>query len=152
MKIIFAHGKEGHPNGRKATYLREEFDAITPDFQGMPLEERVAIIKEQVLKYPDCLLIGSSMGGAACAVASYEVPPKKMLLLAPALHYPECRAGIPTGIETIIIHGREDKITPFADSEKASKQDNVTLIPVDDNHGLSGSQQLIIKTVKKLLD
>lgn len=61
MKIVFAHGMEGNPNGTKATYLREEFDAITPNLHGLPLLEQVEILKNLIKENPDCLLLGSSI-------------------------------------------------------------------------------------------
>ena len=43
--IIFAHGMEGSPNGSKIRSLREAgFEVLAPDFQGMPLEERVDLL------------------------------------------------------------------------------------------------------------
>ena len=40
--IIFAHGLEGSPNGSKIQTLRNSgIEVIAPDFQGLPLIERV---------------------------------------------------------------------------------------------------------------
>lgn len=152
MKTIFAHGLEGSPEGNKATYSRETFGAVTPDFQGMELFDRVDLLKEHLKENSDVLLIGSSMGGAAALLASHDVKPKKLLLLAPALHYPECQdAGFPEGLETIIIHGTGDEIIPIRYSEVASKKFGCKLIVVEDNHSLRGSKDLIIETVKKMI-
>ena len=42
--IIFAHGLEGSPNGSKIQTLRNSgIEVIAPDFQGMPLIERVEL-------------------------------------------------------------------------------------------------------------
>ena len=44
--IIFAHGMEGTPNGSKIRSLRKAgFEVLAPDFQGMPLEERVNVLQ-----------------------------------------------------------------------------------------------------------
>ncbi len=43
--IIFAHGLEGTPNGSKIQALRASgFEVLAPDFQGMVLSERVALL------------------------------------------------------------------------------------------------------------
>ena len=47
--IIFAHGMEGSPNGSKIRSLREAgFEVLAPDFQGMPLEERVNLLQQNM--------------------------------------------------------------------------------------------------------
>ena len=152
MKIIFAHGKEGSPKGNKATYLRETFGAITPDFMGKELKERIDILRKYLKEDNDCLLIGSSMGGAAGALVSHEIAPKKLLLLAPALKYDEyIKAGLPKDIETVIIHGTGDDIIDIKYSREASEKYGAELIEVDDGHSLKDSKDLIVETVKRLL-
>ena len=45
--IIFAHGLEGTPNGSKIQALRASgFEVLAPDFQGMVLNERVALLEK----------------------------------------------------------------------------------------------------------
>jgi len=151
MIVIFAHGKEGSPNGKKATFLREHFDAITPDLHGKPLAEQVEILNNLIIENEDCLIVGSSMGGAACTLAALKTPPKKMLLLAPALNYAECKIGIPVGFETRIVHGTNDDIIPHKVSEEASEVSGAHLTLVDDCHRLMLSKEVIIEEVEKLL-
>ena len=45
--IIFAHGLEGSPNGSKIQSMRNYgIEVIAPDFQGMPLIERVELLEK----------------------------------------------------------------------------------------------------------
>ena len=151
MKVIFAHGKESGPQGNKASYLREHFDAITPDLYRRPLNEQAEILVKLIKENQDCLLVGSSMGGAAATLASKEVRPSKMLLLAPALHYEEYDLEVPSDIETVYIHGLNDDIIPYSISENMAKKNNSEIHLVNDNHRLSDSKDLIIDTIKKLI-
>lgn len=152
MKVIFAHGKEGSPKGTKATYFRELFDAITPDLHGKSLIEQVEILESLVKENLNCLLVGSSMGGAAATLTSQKITPKKLLLLAPALHYEECKEGIPKDLETVIIHGVNDDIIPHSVSERAASLGGHKLILVEDDHRLSSSKEVVVYEVKTLLE
>lgn len=151
MKVIFAHGKEGSPNGRKATFIRNTFNAITPDLHKKPLEEQVDILKQLVRENPDCLLVGSSMGGAAASIAAWEETPSKLLLLAPALSYPECK-GVPEDLDTVILHGTNDEIIPHDVSVEAQKKSGCELILVEDCHRLLLSKQKITELITKMID
>ncbi|MEE2755091.1 MAG: YqiA/YcfP family alpha/beta fold hydrolase [Myxococcota bacterium] len=90
-KVIFAHGFEGRPNGRKATYLRDslgmEVVAPTLHSQGWCFSDHVSVLSETLDLHPEIsLLVGSSMGGLASAVALSNRPSDayKTILLAPA--------------------------------------------------------------------
>ena len=160
--LVWAHGLWGSPNGSKITAIRESgIDVISPDFNKMELIDRVELI-EKTIESGDFVLAGSSWGGLACALAAQRKPAKikGLLLLAPALHYPEHPNDnpenliAPENIPVTIIHSTTDDIVPI----KASKdylersKENVKLIEVDDNHVLENSIELIISEAKKLLN
>jgi len=92
MKVLFAHGFEGVPNGRKARYLRDAlgFEVVAPlmNLKGWAFEDHVAVVEDALGEHPDIeLLVGSSMGAFAVAAAAARDRQRKsqLLLLAPAV-------------------------------------------------------------------
>ena len=91
--IYFAHGKETGPWGTKFQALAKIAQAhgcqvASPDYSAtMDPEERVQMLlnlKPRAEK--KLILIGSSMGGYVSAVASAQLKPQGLFLLAPAFH------------------------------------------------------------------
>jgi predicted esterase len=155
MKIVFAHGKEGNPNGTKATKLREEFGADTvlvPLLSGKSHVERAAVLLETISNLDEeYILIGSSMGGATALLSlndllinSKNKLPKHLLLLAPVLVSPMDLGGVPT----TIIHGDKDKVVLFDGSASFADRFGCKLISVKDDHSLVGSLDVILETVQ----
>ena len=160
--LVWAHGLWGSPNGSKITAIRESgVKVIAPDFNEMELIDRVELI-EETIEAGDFVLAGSSWGGLACALAAQRKPDriKGLLLLAPALHFPEPPNNnpkdlvAPNNIPVIIIHSVEDDIVPISASKDyiERSEDNVKLIEVKDNHVLENSIELIISEAKKLIN
>ena len=162
--IIFAHGLEGTPNGSKIQTLRDSgIEVIAPDFQGMPLIERVALLEKISLDYADKkpILGGSSYGGLTAAIVAMRFPDRfrGLLLCAPALHLKEHPVDdstifvAPKGIPTVIIHGIDDDIVPISCSieyAERSGEDIFEFNQVNDGHRLSESHNYILNAVEKL--
>ncbi|MFN3201033.1 MAG: YqiA/YcfP family alpha/beta fold hydrolase [Bradymonadia bacterium] len=96
MPIFFAHGFEGSATGAKPTYLRERLglDVVAPQMNadGLGFREQVQVVLDTLLQHTGITtLIGSSMGGLACAVAAEQMHqqgderPLQLVLLAPAV-------------------------------------------------------------------
>lgn len=92
MKVFFAHGFEGVPNGRKARHLRDKlgFEVVAPlmNQKGWRFEDQVQTVLEAIDADDDLeLLVGSSMGAFAVAVAASRRRLRKLrlVLLAPAV-------------------------------------------------------------------
>ena len=162
IMLVWAHGLWGSPNGSKVTAIREsEIEVISPDFNEMELVDRVELLKETI-DVGDVVLAGSSWGGLACALTAQEKPEKLrgLLLLAPALHYPEHPNDVPEkliapdNVPVTIIHSTTDDIVPISASKDYIERsgNNVQLIEVEDNHVLEDSIELIISEAKKLLN
>ena len=160
--LVWAHGLWGSPNGSKVTAIRESgIEVISPDFNEMELVDRVELLKETI-DIGDVVLAGSSWGGLACALTAQEKPEKLkgLLLLAPALHYPESpndepeKLIAPGSVPVTIIHSTTDDIVPISASKNYIERsgNNVQLIKVEDNHVLEDSIELIISEAKKLLN
>lgn len=92
MKVMFAHGFEGVPNGRKARHLRDVLglEVVAPlmNGKGWSFEDHIAVVEQTLAEHPDLeLLVGSSMGAfaAAAAAARHRQRKLQLLLLAPAV-------------------------------------------------------------------
>jgi predicted alpha/beta hydrolase family esterase len=160
--LIWAHGLWGSPNGSKITAIRDSgIEVISHDFNDMELIDRVELL-EKTMEVGNVVLAGSSWGGLACALAAQRKSDKLkgLLLLAPALHYPEPPNNnpedlvAPKEIPVTIIHSIEDDIVPISASKDYIKRsgNNIKLIEVNDNHVLENSIELIIFETKKLLN
>ena len=160
--LVWAHGLWGSPNGSKVTAIRESgIEVISPDFNEMELIDRVELLKETI-GIGNVVLAGSSWGGLACALTAMQIPEKLkgLLLLAPALHYPESpndepeKLIAPDSVPVTIIHSTTDDIVPISASKNYIERsgNNVQLIEVEDNHVLEDSIELIISEAKKLLN
>ena len=91
MKVIFAHGFEGSPQGSKPTYMQETLgwsvDAVDMPRLGWSIQNQSDALLQTIDDTHDFdLLVGSSMGGLAAANASARRPDRnfKVILLAPA--------------------------------------------------------------------
>ena len=160
--LIWAHGLWGSPNGSKITAIRDSgIEVISHDFNDMELIDRVELL-EKTMEVGNVVLAGSSWGGLACALAAQRKSDKLkgLLLLAPALHYPEPPNNnpedlvAPKKVPVTIIHSIEDDIVPISASKDYIKRsgNNIKQIEVNDNHVLEKSIELIIFETKKLLN
>ncbi|MCB1179538.1 MAG: alpha/beta hydrolase, partial [Leptospiraceae bacterium] len=94
-KIYFAHGKESGPMGSKIQAMMEVgkslgFECESPSYEGMdnPDDRVKKLIKLKPEGNP-LILIGSSMGSYISTIASKEIKPDGLFLLAPAFYIPE---------------------------------------------------------------
>lgn len=156
--IVFAHGLEGSPQGRKIQHLRSNgFEVIAPDGRGLALAERLVGL-EKATRQGDVLLAGSSYGGLAAAHLALVYPERfvGLLLMAPALHHSEApvqdAAALrpPVGLPTIVIHGVHDSVVPIEVSRRYV-QGGGTLIEREDDHRLVQSLDQITFAASSLM-
>ncbi len=141
-RLIFLHGLAGSSQGVKATLLRSIFPHIlTPDFGG-ELEQRMAALGAILGDRTGWKIVGSSFGGLMAALFACRRPAQveRMVLLAPALIWPDFAASPPQPIEVpvLIYHGSQDKLIPVELVRELAEQVflNLTFRIVDDDHGL----------------
>jgi pimeloyl-ACP methyl ester carboxylesterase len=141
-RLIFIHGLEGTSQGVKAKLLREQFPGIlTPDFRGT-LEERMVSLRAVLGEQGGWTIIGSSFGGLMAAVFACERPQQveKLVLLAPALIWPDFANALPAPVDipTVIYHGTRDEHIPLEAVRKIAAQvfTHQDFRAVDDDHGL----------------
>lgn len=86
--VIFSHGFEGKPTGSKPQYISDlgySVNSLDLYQRGISLASMVEIISEAMRENPEAIIVGSSMGGLASALAvNASSQPRKVLLLAPA--------------------------------------------------------------------
>lgn len=141
-RVIFIHGLMGDSMGVKATLLREKFPRIlTPDFDGS-LDERMGSLREILGEIDGWTMIGSSFGGLMAAIYACECPNqvKKLILLAPALIWPDFVKALPDPISVPVqvYHGTEDELIRLAQVREFTEKlfVNLTFNEVQDDHGL----------------
>jgi predicted esterase len=130
MKILYIHGLESGPTGRKVSYLRRLTDIwcdqlpVSSGFEACVLQQTMS-----VAAYKPDIVIGSSFGGAvATELMMRKVWTGPTLLLAPA--WQEIKRRLPQQItwdgpslvnatkKVIVLHGDQDTVVPLTDSQE----------------------------------
>jgi pimeloyl-ACP methyl ester carboxylesterase len=142
---IFLHGLESSSKGMKDVYLGDHYPEMKiPDFTGT-LSERMKFLYAILAGQSNIILIGSSFGGLMAAIFAMEYPyaVKRIVLLAPALNFPEFgdyrmrQIDVPSWM----FIGREDSVTPAEDVVPKARKifTNLRYTEVDDDHSLAGT-------------
>jgi pimeloyl-ACP methyl ester carboxylesterase len=91
LKVLWAHGLEGSPNGSKPTWIIENlgWNVISIDMsqKGWTIAEQTKVVLDKISEIGDFdLIMGSSYGGLAIANAANELEDKevRIVLMAPA--------------------------------------------------------------------
>lgn len=116
MTRVFLHGLDSSSKGTKGKWFRDRFpEMIIPDFTGS-LDTRLKIFEQVVAGLDELVLTGSSFGGLMAAIFALENESrvKKVILLAPALNFPDfssfsCRS-LP--VPAILYIGSRDTVCP----------------------------------------
>ena len=140
---IFLHGLESSSKGTKAGFLGERYPEMKiPDFTGT-LSERMKFLYDILSGQNNIILVGSSFGGLMAAIFAMEYPDRveRIVLLAPALNFPEFanyrirQIDVPTWM----FIGRADNVTPIEEVVPKARKIFVNLryTEVDDDHSLA---------------
>jgi pimeloyl-ACP methyl ester carboxylesterase len=147
--LIFIHGLNSSGQGFKGRLLRTQFPAIvTPDFEGS-LAERMRQLTSILAGDSPWTIIGSSFGGLMGALYTCRQPDRvrKLILLAPALVYPDFAASppAPVAVPTLVYHGQQDTVIPVEPVRMLAEQVflNLTFHLVDDDHRLTETVQAL---------
>lgn len=148
MKIIFSHGKESGPWGRKIKAMADiaraqNYDVESIDYSDtLDPEVRVRrLIEKLTQEGSDVVLVGSSMGGYVSAVAAHHFDVKGLFLLAPALYMPKyAQHDYPTNCTNIeVVHGWNDTVIPYQHSLRFAQHTKCSLHLIDGDHSLNSS-------------
>tara|TARA_B100000282_G_scaffold251910_1_gene196596 strand:+ start:641 stop:1102 length:462 start_codon:yes stop_codon:yes gene_type:complete len=145
MKVLFLHGLESQPGGKKATFLKENGHEVSnPALPKEPFNIAVKIA-EDVINYekPD-VVVGSSRGGAVAMAANTK--DCKVILIAPAWR----RFGVSKTVSpgTVILHSESDDVVPFEDTQELFRSNTgLEVIACEDTHRMSSDE-----TLRKILE
>ena len=157
--IVFCHGLESEPHGRKYHALVEAgFEVIAPDGRKKGLRERVDGIVAAIEEHRPRVVVGSSFGGIGALLGALVAERRGvriggLLLCAPALQVPDPpELGVTRHCPapTTIIHGLRDDIIPIDLSRAFAREHGARLVEVDDEHALPGSLERIVALAREL--
>lgn len=143
------HGLMGSSQGKKVRYLSRIFPGmLAPDFRGT-LDERMRLLEKILERSYGWRIVGSSLGGLMGAMYACRNPQRvnKLVLMAPALIWPEFKDNLPEPVEmpVVIYHGSRDELIPLDAVREIAKKifTNLEFHEVDDDHGLYTTMQEI---------
>ena len=115
MKILFLHGWQSTPGGRKPTFLKSHGHVVlNPPLPDDDFDAAVRIAQAEFDQQQPDVIVGSSRGGAvAMNIKSGDTP---LVLLCPAWK----RWGTASTVKpnTVILHSEQDDVVPFSDSQE----------------------------------
>jgi predicted alpha/beta-hydrolase family hydrolase len=150
--VVFSHGKESGPWGRKISALAEvarseRYEAHSVDYRG--LEEpraRVAKLVDFCKELSgDLVLVGSSLGGYVAVASASLLHARGLFLMAPALYLeglPELRAGV-IDCPASVVHGWRDDVVPFEHSVRFANSSKAALHLLESDHRLHNQLRVI---------
>jgi len=150
--VVFSHGKDSGPWGKKITALAdvargEGYDVESVDYRGIDTAKgRIDKLSEVCNKLSgDLVLVGSSLGGYITVSAASLLHARGVFIMAPALYM----EGLPPLRERLldcpaaIVHGWHDQVVPVENSVRFAREYNVSLHLVDADHELHQQLRLI---------
>jgi hypothetical protein len=151
MKILFLHGWQSTPGGRKPTHLKEHGHVVlNPALPDDDFDSAVRIAQVEYDQHQPDVIVGSSRGGAvAMNIDTSDTP---LVLLCPAWKRWGTASTVKPG--TIILHSEQDDVVPFADSEELLRNSGLpdsALVVVGTEHRLADPESLaaMLETVEK---
>ena len=149
---ILSHGLHSSPNAAKVSALARVAESLgwsheRPDYSQIDaasdvrdIPRRLARLLDSVRRAPGPLVLaGSSMGAYISALASLQVRPAGLFLMAPPIALP----GYPQRLDaarvpTRVIHGWHDELIAAQDVVDWCRERSLPLLLLDDNHRLEG--------------
>lgn len=155
--VVFAHGLESGPWGRKITALApiataEGYQVDSVDFRGMddPTARVTRLVDACQDKTGDLILVGSSLGAWVVTAAAGALHARGLFLMAPAFYMPQlpplraARVDCPTAV----VHGWDDEVIPYQNSLRFAAEQKAALHLIPGDHGL----HMQIPTLKSLFE
>lgn len=145
--VVFSHGKDSDPWGRKIQVLStvataEGYEVESVDYRGIdsPLERanRLADVCKDLSG--ELVLVGSSLGGYVSVANAPTLQAKAVFLMAPALYLPGLPPLPASALQcpTTVVHGWGDEVVPAQDSIRFAREHSANLHLIDGDHALIG--------------
>jgi len=143
--VVFSHGKDSSPWGKKITALAEVardegYEVESVDYRGIDtprgrIDKLIEVCKTLA---GDLVLVGSSLGAYVTVAAGSMLHARGAFLMAPALYL----EGLPPLREKMvdypaaIVHGWRDEVVPVEHSVRFARECAVSLHLLDGDHQL----------------
>jgi hypothetical protein len=138
-KVLFLHGLESKPGGKKPAFLKEHgFEVLNPLLPKNDFLKSCDIAQALVDNECPDVVIGSSRGGAV----AMAIDPKnaELVLIAPA--WVNFKGPSKVSVSASILHSRLDDVVPFANSFDLSVRSGASLIDCGSDHRMNDSGAL----------
>lgn len=154
-ELLFLHGKESTPTGRKYQALSEHFEVDNPDFQGMDIWQRLTYLHTYTAGRSDLVMVGSSYGGLLAALMYAKAPERfrGYLLMAPAFYseHEDAMLAISRVPDIArVIHGTHDETVPVEEARAFCEKVGLEFVEVDGDHRLAEYASLMVESVREL--
>jgi predicted esterase len=117
LRIVFLHGRDSGPGGRKAVWLAQRYGAHVPALTTSDWATARAQAEAAVREHEPDLIIGSSYGGALLlSLLADGVTRARAVLIAQAGVKLGVPLRLPAGARAILLHGTADDVVPIAGS------------------------------------
>lgn len=143
--VVFSHGKESGPWGRKISALAEVarsegYEPHSVDYRGLDdPRQRIARLVEFCKELAgELVLVGSSLGGYVAVASASLLHARGIFLMAPALYMPglpELRDGV-LDCPATVVHGWRDAVVPYEHSLRFAKSYRAALHLLESDHNL----------------
>jgi pimeloyl-ACP methyl ester carboxylesterase len=150
--VVFSHGQESGPWGRKISALAEVarsegYEAHSVDYRGLDdPRQRVARLVDFCKELAgDLVLVGSSLGGYVAVASASLLHARGIFLMAPALYLPglpELRQGV-LDCPAAVVHGWRDEVVPYEHSVRFSHAYHAALHLLESDHQLHNQLRVI---------
>jgi hypothetical protein len=159
--VVFSHGKESGPRGAKISALadvaRERGVLVeSPDYTDLQdPDERVSrLLALPMPRHGRLILAGSSMGGYVSTVASCQLKPCGLFLMAPAFYLDGYANPDPTTAtgHVVVVHGWDDVIVPVANAIRFAVRHRASLHLLEADHRLEGALPFLVSRFREFLD
>jgi predicted esterase len=108
------------------------------------------IVDTATEKFEPDVIVGTSQGGPVAMRMAKKFPKARLILLAPAWKIFNQPPDV--GPDTIVIHGRKDKVVPYQHSVELCEKNNCRLIWTDDGHDLTKAQKIMMDECEKIAE
>ncbi|HEX4243917.1 MAG TPA: alpha/beta hydrolase [Steroidobacteraceae bacterium] len=150
--VVFSHGKESGPWGRKISSLAEVarsegYEAHSVDYRGLdePRQRVTRLVEFCKELSGELVLVGSSLGGYVAVASASLLHARGVFLMAPALYMPglpEMRPGV-LDCPTTVVHGWRDDVVPFDHSVRFAQSYRAALHLLESDHNLHNQIRVI---------
>lgn len=163
--VYFNHGKESGPWGSKISKLagiaeQNGFFVESLDYQYLqePCARVERLLQSGAAGAAGLVLVGSSMGGYVATVASTELKPAGLFLMAPAFYMDGDaeQDPVPNARVVSVVHGWRDEVIPVEHSIRFARKFNATtdfdLHLIEDDHRFSAQLPFIAVIFERFLN